>query len=376
MSRPHDGHRPFFPSGNPFRLILPRGSNIPPKYATLLSTFEKNLAERFKNLKENVESEILNLSWMCDAMESLSETHTDIKNLITDLQFPISDWDGQWMDMYLDNSVKLLDICISFSSEISRLDRCQLLLRYALHVIDSADSPSEKQLNSVRTSLSDWMQQINSRNSKLKDSHKILEELKKSLYLPKAKNSNKGKILMRAMHGVKVQTIFVCTVFLAALMKSSTPLMDLQVSEKFLWVESFTDLQSYANREIRKRESCSGVLKLRDLEAVSYSAEKLLCLIPGSDELLSRNMLKENSLGRNEDESVQDGDAQNNQIEGVEQSVIELSETAEKFADRLDVLSKRVGDFFQIVLSGRDALLCNLRGSDVMQGTVGEDRKL
>ncbi|BAT11639.1 Os10g0513300, partial [Oryza sativa Japonica Group] len=26
--------------------------------------------------------------------------------------------------------------------------------------------------------------------------------------------------------------------------------------------------------------------------------------------------------------------------------------------------SKRVGDFFQIVLTGRDALLCNLRISD------------
>lgn len=366
MSRPHDGHRPFFPSGNPFRLILPRGSQIPPKYASLLNSFEKNLAERFKNLMENAESEILSLSWLSYAMESLSETHTDIKNLITDLQFPISDWDGQWMDMYLDNSVKLLDICISFSSEVSRLDRCQLLLRYALHVVESADSPSEKQLDKVRTSLSDFLQQINSRNPKLESSCSILDMLAKSLYPPKVKNSNKGKILMQAMHGVKVQTIFVCGIFLAAFMKSSTPLMDLQVSEKFLWAESFTTLQTYANREIRERASCSGILRLRELEAVSCSAEKLL----------SQAILKESSRGHNEDESVQDVDAENNQIEGLEQSVIELSETAEKFADRLDVLSKRVGDFFQIVLSGRDALLCNLRGSDVMQGSVGEDRRL
>jgi hypothetical protein len=41
-----------------------------------------------------------------------------------------------------------------------------------------------------------------------------------------------------------------------------------------------------------------------------------------------------------------------------------MSRTAEGLRLGLDSLSKRVGDFFQIVLKGRDALLCNLRMSD------------
>jgi len=41
-----------------------------------------------------------------------------------------------------------------------------------------------------------------------------------------------------------------------------------------------------------------------------------------------------------------------------------MSKSAERLWLGLDSLSKRVGDFFQIVLTGRDALLCNLRISD------------
>jgi hypothetical protein len=41
-----------------------------------------------------------------------------------------------------------------------------------------------------------------------------------------------------------------------------------------------------------------------------------------------------------------------------------MSKSAKGLRLGLDSLSKRVGDFFQIVLTGRDALLCNLRMSD------------
>jgi hypothetical protein len=41
-----------------------------------------------------------------------------------------------------------------------------------------------------------------------------------------------------------------------------------------------------------------------------------------------------------------------------------MSKSAKRLQLGLDLLSKRVGDFFQIVLTGRDALLCNLRISD------------
>ena len=59
--------------------------------------------------------------------------------------------------------------------------------------------------------------------------------------------------------------------------------------------------------------------------------------------------------------------------EGSEQlldCISSMSKSAEGLRLGLDSLSKRVGDFFQIVLTGRDALLCNLRMSDAASKVV------
>lgn len=50
--------------------------------------------------------------------------------------------------------------------------------------------------------------------------------------------------------------------------------------------------------------------------------------------------------------------------EQLQDCISSMSKSAEGLRLGLDSLSKRVGDFFQIVLTGRDALLCNLRMSD------------
>ena len=69
---------------------------------------------------------------MSKAIATLFEVHTDVKTLITDLKFSISDRDAQWMDLYLDISIKLVDIYIALNSEISKLEQSKLLLQYAL----------------------------------------------------------------------------------------------------------------------------------------------------------------------------------------------------------------------------------------------------
>ena len=80
--------------------------------------------------------EILTLSWMTLAMKSLCESHNDIWTLMTALELPVSDWEDKWIDVYLDISSKLLDICNAFSSELSRLNQGNLPLKCALHNLD------------------------------------------------------------------------------------------------------------------------------------------------------------------------------------------------------------------------------------------------
>ncbi|CAH8384804.1 unnamed protein product [Eruca vesicaria subsp. sativa] len=345
MSRPHDPPRGFFPFGNPFRMLSPKSSALSPWLHSLLNSFELLLAERFKKLIPKNKDDILTLSWMKLAMESLCETHNNVNTLITDLQLPVSDWEEKWVDVYLDISVKLLDLCNAFSSELTRLNQGDLYLKCVLHSLQS-DS-GEKYLQ-ARSSLDCWRQHVNASNARIETCRSVLDCLAKSLSLPKVKNSAKGKVLMRAFYGVKVQTVYICSVFTAAWSDSTNDLFDLHVSEKPLWAKVFTDMQSVVNGEIRDLLSSgrrSTILK--EVESVDASVEKLYPMI-------------QDGVGIVEVETFKD-------------YVMVLRMQAEKLSQGLDQLLEEVDSFFKMTLSGRDVLLCNLRSSDSLSGFVGED---
>ncbi|CAI9785978.1 unnamed protein product [Fraxinus pennsylvanica] len=313
-----------------------------PKLLDLLNTFEVTLAERLKKLKPADSEDFLHLSWMTSAMESLCAIHTDIKTLITALELPVCDWDDKWIDVYLDNSVKLLDICIAFSSEISRLNQSHLFLQCVLHNLDGAS----KQFTQARSSLDGWRQHIISKNPRLDNCFAIMDSLAETIDLPKIKNSPKGKVLMRAMYGVKVVTLFICSIFAATFSGSMKKLIDLHVPETFSWADAFTDLRASVNNEIRNIFSSGRVTVLKELEAVDANVKKLYPI-------------------------VQDGPIE---TEVLQNSTSDLRLGTERFSQGLDLLAKEVDSFFQIVLTGRDALLCNLRvGGNVTNSVQRND---
>ncbi|KAL8062757.1 hypothetical protein ABFX02_02G168200 [Erythranthe guttata] len=332
MSRPQEPHRPFLPFGNPFRMISPKGSYLSPKLLSLLNTFEETLASRIKKLRPAGKEDILRLSWMRSAMNSLCEIHTDIKTLITALELPVCDWDDKWIDVYMDNSVNLLDISIAFTSEISRLKQGNLFLQCALHNLGGAS----KQLVRASSSLDGWRQHVNGKNPRLDNCFCVMDSFAQKLDLPKIKNSAKGKVLMRAMCGVKVVTLWVCCIFAATFSGSAKKLMDLQAPEACLWANDFADLQSFVNTEIRTLYSSGKFMVLKELEAVDAGVKKLYPI-------------------------VRDGVGPVEGDELLKLSVLELGKSAGKLSEGLDLLGNDVDKFFGIVLTGRDALLCNLR---------------
>ncbi|CAN0884397.1 Protein BPS1, chloroplastic [Linum grandiflorum] len=333
MSRPQDPHphRPFFSFGNPFKMILPKGSHMSPKLLSILNSFEEILAGRLRKLVPKHKGEILGLTWMKSAIESLCETHNDIKTLVTSLELPVTDWDQKWVDVYLDISIRLLDICNAFTSEITRLNQGNLLLQCALHNLESGTA--ERYIK-ARSSLDSWRQHISTRNPRVQNCRSILESLMESLDLPKVKKSAKGKVLMHAMYGVKVETIFVCSVFAAVFSNSSKNLLDLSVPDTVVWAQAFNDLQTGVNEEVRERFSCGKVTTtgLKELVEVESIAKKMYPMIEdGMEEEAVKSCLKE------------------------------LQSGAEEVCKGLDMIGNQVDNFFKIVLSGRDALLCNIR---------------
>ncbi|KAK8916419.1 UPF0496 protein 4 [Platanthera zijinensis] len=367
MSRTAD-QRNSPPFGNPFRLIFSRKSHISPKCLPLLNDFELMLARSLRNLKPKDSCEILSLSWMKHAVESLAEIHTNIKGLITDLQFPLTDWDYRWMDVYLNDSIKLLDICIALSSELSQLDQGQLLLRYILHLLDPARDFASELLERAGASLHELILKFEVRNPNLEHCHNILQNLAETpYYIGKAKSSANENVLMRALYGVKVQTIFVCNIIIAALMGFSNPLIQFRVHERFLWSEAFDELCETVHAEIRNRLSGEKMIFFKEREDVELCARRLHALMCSKEEKLSQkcNFFGSPEGGGGREEMMMsarlDGDEERKRLQ---ESVIGLAEGAEKLYDGLEILSNRVDEFFRIVLTGRDALLANLREAD------------
>ncbi|XP_019190534.1 PREDICTED: protein BPS1, chloroplastic-like [Ipomoea nil] len=331
MSRPQEPHRPFFSFGNPLRMILPKGSHLSPRLISLLKSFEESLAGKLKSLIPGGGEDVISLLWMQQAIVSLSQIHIETKELITALEFPVSDWDEKWIDVYLDNSVRLLDICTSISSEITRINQANLFLSCAVHYLEG----EEKQIMQACSSLNGWRQHMNSQNPRLERCFEKLNTLTESLNLPKIKNSAKGKVLMQALYGVRMVTIFICSVFAVAFSGSVGNLKELEVLETCLWADAYVDLQGFINREMRNIYSSGAATALKDLEAIHASVEKLHPIIQDGVNPIGADVLPHETSG--------------------------LAKMADRLSKGLDGLAKEVDGFFQIVLTGRDALLCNLR---------------
>ncbi|XP_057730045.1 protein BPS1, chloroplastic-like [Arachis stenosperma] len=189
-------------------------------------------------------------------------------------------------------------------------------------------------------SLDSWKKHIDSRNPRIEKCDGILDNLVGSLDLPKVKKSPKGKVLMQAMYGVKVQTVFVYSVFAAAFSGSTKKLIDLDVAEIYTWVPEFKSLQNLVNEEVTVRFSSGRFTVLKELEAVDSAIKELYPIILDVVEPIETEL----------------------DLKTVEQ----LGRATEKLSEGLDLLAKGVNGFFQVVLSGRDALLSNLRSGGIV----------
>lgn len=348
------------------------GPHLSPKLLALLNDFELMLARSLTSLKPNKLSEILSLSWMRQAIESLSEIHTNIKGLITDLEFPVSDWDEKWMDVYLDGSVNLLDICIALSSELSRSDQGRFFLHYVMQLLEHS-SNSSQQMKLAEATLHDWKSQFSSKSLELKKCHDILKNLAGTPYSESANNSDKSNVLMRALYGVKVHTVIVCSIITAALSGCSNPLIELHVPDKFTWSKAFHELQTTLLSEYRTHILTEKVIILRELEAVELCVERLHefigCICDKEEKVISKISVGcegnciENALSEEEREKLGE-------------FVLNLAERSENLSEVLDLLSRQIDGFFRIVLTGRDALLSNLRASNRTRGRNEEENAL
>ncbi|PWA39621.1 BYPASS-related protein [Artemisia annua] len=331
MSRSEGPHRPFLPIGNPFKMMMHRSSHVPSR---VLTAYEKNLAERFRQLKPTNSKDVITFSWMKTALGSICETLDDIRKLIVDLELPICSWDIKWVDMYLDNSLKLLDFCSAYGTDINPIihkNSCKHRLRF-MNGANTKDVLTTQNYKSAAT---------------------VICKLEETLNLPKIKNIPKAKDLVRAMYGLKVQTMFIFSTFVAAFSSSPKPLVELQVPKEYLWQESFTVLQVSVNCEIKNIYASGELSPLKELRIIDQNVKKLYPLL-------------HDGLGDIKQEVF-------------DSYCSELMENNQKFLTGLDELKSEMDGFFKVVVSGRMALLDNFQQqpprSGVQQTTTLQKQK-
>jgi len=150
----------------------------------------------------------------------------------------------------------------------------------------------------------------------------------KSLNPPKVKKSGKGKVLMRALFAVKVKTLYLSGVFAAAFSGSSKDLLFLTVPDELPWAKPLIQTQNTINGEIKNIFLSDGFTVLKELDAVDANVKKLYS-------------------------NLENG-SKPEELDSFKISAADL-------AKGLDLVTKEVDCFFKIVLSGRNALLGNLR---------------
>ncbi|CAN6888694.1 unnamed protein product [Brassica oleracea] len=323
--------RVFFRCGNPFKNLFPKTNNarISPNLLSLLNSFETNLMLSIRELIPKADGNaILTVSWMKEAMASLCETHKSIRTLVTDLELHVSDLEENFIYIYSSISSKLLELCNSFTSELDRLNHGSLLLKFTLSKLETSSCSEEIYL----LHLESWRQHMASKNPRFENWGAILSSLVESLKqhhhsLPKKKLSGKGKVLLRALYGVQVKTLYITSVFAAVFSRSSNNLLYLTIPnmEEVPWTQAFMELQNMVNPEIKNAFLSDSFTVIKDLEAVELGVKKLHT-------------------------AVQEGSDTNVLVEVLKKSVIKLSE-------RFDLVSKETGCLLKTVISARDALV-------------------
>ncbi|KAJ0228808.1 hypothetical protein HA466_0321910 [Hirschfeldia incana] len=338
MSHRINDHPPrvFFRCGNPFKNLFPKNNNasISKNLQSLLNHFETNLSVSIRELiPKDDGNAILTVSWMKEAMASLCETHRSIRTLVTELDLPVSDLEENFIYIYSGISLKLLDLCNSFTSELDRLNHGNLLLKFALSKLETKSCSEETSL----LHLESWRQHMASKNPRIENCGKIMTSLVESLKqhhhhsLSKKKLSGKVKVLLRALYGVELKTLYITSVFAAVFSGSSKNLLYLTIPkemEEVPWAQAFMELQNMVNPEIKNVFLSGGFTVIKDLEAVEPGVKKLHT-------------------------AVQEGSVTNVLVEVLKKSVMELSE-------RFDLVSMETCCLMKTVISARDALVGRL----------------
>ncbi|XP_050373812.1 protein BPS1, chloroplastic-like [Argentina anserina] len=158
-------------------------------------------------------------------------------------------WDDDALAIaaYLDDTVKLLDICNSLSAEIERLRHRRVVLASAARLL------GDGKVRIAREILTEWEGKTAALGfGKAKNAEVLVSDLAmRHGSAPRGKSTKVGKVVRRTVYAVGLVTVFVAGAVVSA-MSGSAETVTVRAPAEFCWAESLNELGVELKRRFGK----------------------------------------------------------------------------------------------------------------------------
>ncbi|KAK1425424.1 hypothetical protein QVD17_20776 [Tagetes erecta] len=282
-------------------------TNKPPHIPKTYQLFHQNLIFHLKTLDLTKTTSTISLSWLSTALSFLSTLHTEAeaqmihisKAQISNLKTDVDDYQS----LYMDYSLKVLDLCNLISTAVNQLTERRLLMNFALRLLNFTDQfPVHEKLNKAKDALTRSVNDTQGSGSATAKERGLrakllIEELTDLIgKLPRGGRD----IVRRTFYALGAMTVFVGSVLVGVLFGEMDVVKPQTIPAEFVWSDSFTGVQSQILDLINSKRNA--VLEIDDVSSkaivicdllqgvVSGSGDDAavrVCLVAGVKELVT-----------------------------------------------------------------------------------------
>ncbi|XP_039158842.1 uncharacterized protein LOC120288766 [Eucalyptus grandis] len=260
--------------------VLPRGAKLTvEELESISSSFDESIVSSLYGLSPASAS----LTWFFSSVNVLTTAHSAVRSLIYELK---SDGGDSLLSWYLDNSLKVLDVCNRMSSKIERLCLHHLDRRMMMNLLGSGGNPSKEDIHQARDLL------VDSEGEGMADIEELIRDLATSIVTSamRRKDLPVDKVVRRAVQAVNFLTAFIAGVIYSALCSSSRAIAYIYVPEEFPWGDSTRVLEELNDVEARGRHVLEAIDEVvasgGDGEVVGRLREAAVGLEKATEQLL------------------------------------------------------------------------------------------
>lgn len=321
---------------NSARVSSPTGRSHPG-----LSAFESELAAQLEELKSTDEAGYLSVRWLCQAIGVVLCMHASVEAFVPDLQQALADGDTKWLDEYLDDSVKLLDVCVALREAMDEIKDYLVYVELALNTLGKGKI-GEAQLRRAKNALGKCTEalkrtdeDVSQRRSKLENCSSMLRRMGEKLNM---EDASKGKFFV-VIYAAQVTTIFICGVLTAGLsFKARRPLSMISVAGQSGWAFSLSSLQQRVKEQVERKKAKGASALLEELDKTDLAVH---CLEEKVEQMINSRAFPLSSDQAGEMKSL----------------VGCLRDCTAELSQGVAPLELHIGEVFKVLIASRMALL-------------------